>query len=134
MTMPPDPLVLLAEAKDANGQADVKDAAAQRLRAEGDAVAHRVGFVMREIRPDVWTGGAARTCGHEADDRAGQLRRIDDHLHGWADVAHRSAIDLRHQATTCQQNADAVGKWQAACQAARAAVPPQPDPAPPPGI
>ena len=132
--MPPDPNVLLAQAKDANGQADVKDAAAQRLRAEGDAVAHRVDFVMQEVRTDVWTGGAARTCRKEADDRAGQLRRIDDHVHGWADVANRTATDLRHQATTCQQNANAVANWQTACQAARTAQPPQPDPPPPPGI
>jgi hypothetical protein len=132
--MPADPCLLLAQANAANGQADAKDAAAQRLRAEGDAVAHRVDFVMGEIRSDVWTGGAARTCRREADDRAGQLRRIDQHLHGWADVAHRSAVDLRHQATTLQQNADAVTKWQAACQAARTAQPPQPDPPPPPGI
>lgn len=132
--MPPDPNALLAQANAANGQADVKEAAAQRLRAEGDAVAHRVDFVLREVRPDVWTGGAARTCRSEADDRSGQLRRVNDHLHGWADVIHRSALDLRHQATTFQQNASAVAQWQAACQAARAAVPPQPDPPPPPGI
>ena len=132
--MPPDPNVLLAQAHAASGQADAKDAAAQHLRAEGDAVAHRVDFVLKEIRPDVWTGGAARTCRKEADDRAGQLRRASDHLHGWADVAHRSAADLRQQASTCQQNADAVAKWQTACQAARTAQPPQPDPPSPPGL
>ena len=74
------------------------------------------------------------SCRHESDDRTTQLRRIDDHLHGWADVTHRSADELRHQASTCEQNANAVAQWQAACQAARAAVPPQPDPPPPPGI
>ena len=132
--MPPDPSMLMAQANAANGQADQKDSAAQQLRVEGDAVAHRVDFVMKEIRSDVWTGGAARTCRKESDDRAGQLRRISDHLHGWADVAHRTAGQLRQQAATCQQNANAVAQWQAACQAARAAVPPQPDPPPPPGV
>ena len=132
--MPRDPNVLLAQANAANSQAGVKEDAARRLEAEGDAVAHRVDFVMREIRNDVWTGGAARTCRKESDDRAGQLRRISDHLHGWAGVARRSAADLRHQAATCQQNANAVAQWQAACQAARAAVPPQPEPPPPPGV
>ena len=132
--MPPDPNQLLAQANAANGQADVRDDAARRLHTEGDAVLHRVDFVMREIRPEVWTGGAARTCKKEADDRAGQLRTISQHLHGWADVAHRGASDLRNQATTLQQNAGAVAQWQAACQAARTAVPPQPDPPPPPGI
>ena len=132
--MPPDPIQLRVQASAANGQADVKDAAAQRLRAEGDALSRRVAFVMDEVRDDVWTGGAARTCRHESDDRTTQLHRIDDHLHGWADVTHRSADELRHQASTCEQNANAVAQWQAACQAARAAVPPQPDPPPPPGI
>jgi len=132
--MPPDPNQLLAQANAANGEADAKDRAAQWLRTEGDAVAHRVEFVMHEIRSDVWTGGAARTCSHESDDRTKQLRRIDDHLHGWADVTNRSSQALRQQAATCQQNANTVAQWQAACQAARAAVPPQPDPPPPPGI
>ena len=132
--MPADPNQLLAQASAANGAADVKDDAARRLRAEGDGVAHRVDFVMHEIRSDVWSGGAARTCRTEADGRSGQLRTANDHLHGWADVAHRTADGLRHQAATLQQNAAAVAQWQAACQAARAAVPPQPDPPPPPGL
>lgn len=132
--MPADPSQLLAQATAASGQADAKDGAAQALRVEGDAVARRVAFAMDEIRDNTWTGGAARTCRHESDDRTKQLRTIDDHLHGWADVAHRTADGLRHEATTLQQNAAAVTQWQAACQAARAAVPPQPDPPPPPGV
>jgi hypothetical protein len=115
--MPPDPSQLLAQAGAANGQADAKDDAARRLRAEGDAITRRVDFVMAEIRNDVWMGGAARTCRKEAGDRAQQLHTIDDHLHGWADVTHRSADDLRRQASTLQRNADAVAQWQAACQA-----------------
>src|SRR2546430_16605920 len=100
MTMPPDPNVLLAQARDANGQADVKDAAAQRLRAEGDAVAHRVDFVMQEVRSDVGTGGAARTCRKEADARAGQLPRAGTHRHGWADVANSPPLGHRSKAST----------------------------------
>ena len=126
--MPPDPNQLRAQAQTATAEANASKGAAQGLRTEGDFVAHRVDFVMKEIRNDAWTGGAARTCRHQADDQAGRLRRIRDHLYGWADVADRTAKDLTDEATRNQQNAAAVDKHQQDCQTAQAAQPPQPCP------
>jgi len=90
--------------------------------------------VLAGQSPQMWTGGAARTCHAETDDHRGWLRNVSDHLQNWAHIFESEASSARAQASTLQQNAAVVQQWQAACQAAAAAVPPQPPPPPPPGI
>src|SRR5947209_12389398 len=128
MTMPPDPNQLLAQANASSAQADAKADAARKMHAEAEFAGQLLESVRAGQSNQVWTGGAARTCHGETDDHRGWLRNVRDHLHHWAQIFDNEATSARQHATTCQQNANAVTQWQAACQAARAKVPPDPDP------
>ena len=132
--MPSDPNQLLAQANAASAQADAKADAARKMHAEADLAGQFLESAAAGQSPQMWTGGAARTCHAETDDHRGWLRNVRDHLHNWAHIVEGEAASARAQASTLQQNAAVVQQWQAACAAAAAAVPPQPPPPPPPGI
>ena len=132
--MPGTPEEFVQQANAATQQADKADAQAMALRAEADAVGRLLDSPLGAMGSNVWVGGAARTCHKEADEHKVWLvnvrGQLQSHAHGLQDWSK----NCRDKAAAASRNVAVARQYQDDLQRARSAVPPLPDPLPPPGI